>query len=240
MAGAHNHSKAGTTQAGERGVVSYLASDCSCHQPYPPKPQSLPIMRPYQGRNFRRRQYTSSLSEATKTKACKLIHDRPGLTARQIAVRVGADKREMSRFLYSEGMQSRSIIVRNWRWYPSGYVQGTLWGQPASDTPSGTEALVAPGHCAALGRMTKRDAIEAIGHMDEQTINEAVREPQFMELVLPVQEELLQQQELRQPNRPQVPVSPEGGQWLLRALVIGLAAYGAVVVLSKVVAALSR
>jgi hypothetical protein len=197
-------------------------------------------MRPYQGRNFRRRQYTSSLSEATKTKACKLIHDQPGLTARQIAVKLGADKKEMSRFLYSEGMQSRSIIVRNWRWYPSDYVQDSLWGQPASDTPSSTEPPVAPGLCAALARMTERDAIEAIGRLDGPTIDQAVREPQFMDLVLPVQKELLQQQELRQPIRRQEPVSPEGGQWLLRALVIGLAVYGAVVLLSKVVTALSR
>ena len=153
---------------------------------------------------------------------------------------LGNQEKEMSRFLYSEGMQSRSIIVRNWRWYPSDYVQGPLWGQPASDTPSGIEPLGAPGLCAALARMTERDAIEAIGRLDGPTIDQAVREPQFMDLVLPVQKELLQQQELRQPIRPQEPVRPEPGQWLLRALVIGLAVYGAVVVLSKVVAALSR
>ena len=197
-------------------------------------------MRPYQGRNFRRRQYTSSLSEATKTKACKLIHVQPGLKARQIAVKLGVERKELNRFLYSEGMQSRSIIVRNWRWYPSDYVQDSLWGQPASDTPSGIEPLVAPGLCAALARMAERDAIEAIGRLDGPTIEQAVREPQFMDLVLPLQKELLQQKELRQPIRRQELVSPEGGQWLLRALVIGLAAYGAVVVLSKVVAALSR
>ena len=197
-------------------------------------------MRPYQGRNFRRRQYTSSLSEATKIKACELIHAQPGLKARQIAVKLGVERKELNRFLYSEGMQSRSIIVRNWRWYPSGYVQGTLWGQPGSDTPSGIEPLVAPSLCAALARIAERDAIEAIGRLDGPTIDQAVREPQFMDLVLPVQKELLQQKELRQPIRRQEPVNPEGGQWLLRALVIGLAAYGAVVLLSKVVAALSR
>lgn len=197
-------------------------------------------MRPNQERNFRPRPYTSNLSEAKKSKACELIHAQPGLKARQIAVKLGVERKELNRFLYGEAMLSRSIIVRNWRWYPSDYVQGTLWGQPASGAPGGIEALVAPGLCGALGRMAERDAIEAIGRLDGPTIDQAVREPQFIDLVLPLQKKLLQQQELRQPIRPQEPVRPEGGQWLLRALVIGLAVYGAVVVLSKVVAALSR
>ena len=137
-------------------------------------------------------------------------------------------------------MLSRSIIVHNWRWYPSDYVQDSLWGQPASGAPGGIEALVAPDLCAALGRMTESDAIEAIAHMNGETIDEALREPQFMELALTLQMELLQQQERRQSIQLQEPVRPDRGPWLLRTLVIGLAVYGAVVVLSKVVTALSR
>lgn len=88
--------------------------------------------------------------------------------------------------------------------------------------------------------MTERDAIESIGRWDGATIDRAVREPQFMELSLTLKMELLQQQERRQSIQLQEPVRPDRGPWLLRALVIGLAVYGAVVVLSKVVTALSR
>lgn len=209
-------------------------------------------MSPYQGRNFRSRDYTSSLSKPIKDRVCEVVYNRPGLTAREIAKRLGIDRREMNRFLDGEGLQRRSLIVKAWRWYPSDYVQPPLsfHDQPSKDTNGEPGRLLAVHLatseasprtlCGVLKGMDELGAIREIRRLDLLAIEKAFSEAEYAELSEALQIELVQRLEEIKQLEARKPPQRSGGNRLIRWLVIGVALYGGVILVLKILHVLSR
>lgn len=209
-------------------------------------------MRPYQGLNFRSRGYTSNLSEPMKDRVCSVVQNRPGLTSREISQHLGIDKRETNRFLYGEGLQRRSLIVKNRRWYLSDYIQQPLGFGGLSNVDANSEngKLLDGGPassessprtlCGVLKSMDELAAIREIRRLDLLAVEKAFSETEYAELSEALQIELVRRlEELKQSEARKQP-QRSTGNLLMRWMVIGVALYGGITLILKILYVLSK
>lgn len=187
-----------------------------------------------------------------KERVCNVVQNRPGLTSREISQHLGIDKRETNRFLHGEGLQRRSLIIKDWRWHPSDYIQTPLGfgGQPTVDANTANGQLLAvrlassePSSrtlCGVLKSMAELAAIREIRRLDLLAIEKAFSETEYAELSEALQielvrrlEELKQSEARRQPQR-------STGNFLMRCMVIGVALYGGMTLILKILHVLSK
>jgi len=156
------------------------------------------------------RSYRSTLPETTKVRICQLIAAMPGLKSREIANRLGLDRRQLNQFLWYEGKVNRGLVVRNWRWHHSGSTQRTLFPnqfqqrgatvEPPvlnvdSVSPARTQQLNSQRLCGILGSMNELDAIRQIRRLDRLAIEKAFSEEEYPSLPDVLKIELVQRLE---------------------------------------------
>ena len=156
------------------------------------------------------RSYRSTLPETTRDRICQLIGAMPGLTSREIAKRLGLDKRQLNQYLYYEGRASGGLYVRNWRWYHSGSIQRTLFPNQVQQSRSTVEPpglnldsarsarnqqLNSQKLCGILGSMNELDAIRQIRRLDRVAIEKAFSEEEYPSLTDVLKIELVQRLE---------------------------------------------
>jgi hypothetical protein len=187
-----------------------------------------------------------------KDRVCQVVLDRPGLKSREIAQHLGIDRRDLNRFLWGEGLQNRSLIARNWRWYPSDYIQPPLVSQPrlridavraiARPVTDDIKAIEAPPRtlCGVLKSMDELGAIREIRRLDLLSIEKAFSEVEYADLSEALQIELVRcLEEIKQLEAGRkAPRST--GNLLLRWMVIGVALYGGIILVSKILHVLSK
>lgn len=117
----------------------------------------------------------------------------PGLKSREIASRLGVDRRELNRFLWYEGKVSRGLYERNWRWYDSGAVQPPIPLQLREPATSGTPSSRTV--CGVLSGMDELEAIRQIRRMDKLAVEKAFNEEEYPELPDILKIELVQRLE---------------------------------------------
>jgi hypothetical protein len=156
------------------------------------------------------RHYYSTLPEATKIRICQLIEAMAGLKSREIANRLGIDKRELNKFLWKEGKEIWGLYERNWRWYRSAHVQphlpmpphktdepkdGPLGGCLGSSTPNGDQLLQPQTVCGILMAMGQLEAIRQIRRLDRLAIEKAFSEEEYLSIPDVLKIELVQRLE---------------------------------------------
>lgn len=187
-----------------------------------------------------------------KDMVCNVVQNRPGLTSREISRQLGIDRRETNRFLYGEGLQRRSLIVKNWRWHPSDYTQPPLafGGRSNVDANSENGQLLAvrlansePSSrslCGVLKSMAELAAIREIRRLDLLAIEKAFSETEYAELSDALQIELVRRlEELKQSEARKQP-QRSTGNLLMRCMVIGVALYGGMTLILKILHVLSK
>jgi len=179
------------------------------------------------------RTYRATLPELTRVQICRLIRDRPGLKSREIASRLGLNRRELNRFLWYEGKVSRGLYVRNWRWYDSGERQPPI--PPAVRIPAGTGITAPRTVCGVLSGMNELEAIRQIRRLDMVAIEKAFSEEEYSSLPDVLKIELVQRleqlkNEALAGSRGSAPLHPLVGFGLL---VVGVAILTRLLLLSK-------
>lgn len=152
----------------------------------------------------------STLPETTRDRICQLIAAMPGLKSREIANRLGLDRRQLNQYLYYEGRASGGLYVRNWRWYHSGSIQRTLFPNQVQQSRSTVEPpglnldtarsaknqqLNSQKLCGILGSMNELDAIRQIRRLDRLAIEKAFSEEEYSSLPDVLKIELVQRLE---------------------------------------------
>ena len=122
----------------------------------------------------------------------------PGKTARELANRLGVDKRSLNQFLHYEGKYTRGLYVREWRWYHSGVVQVPLpvirvqspirTAAPNSPEPSPKPTTI----CGILLSISEVEVIRQIRRMDRLAVEKAFSEEHYPVLPDVLQIELVQ------------------------------------------------
>jgi hypothetical protein len=156
------------------------------------------------------RNYLPSLTEATRIRICHLVEAMPGLKSREIARRLGIDRRELNRFLHYEGRINRGLYVRNWRWYSSGIHQPDLLQGPtslgsrsversrggaSSANPEVDLPITRRTMCGILAGMNELSAIRQIRRLDRVAIEKSFSEDEYSSLTDVLKIELIQRLE---------------------------------------------
>lgn len=182
------------------------------------------------------RSYCSTLPETTKDRIHQLVAAMPGLKSREIANRLGIDKRQLNQYLWHEGRSNRGLFVRNWRWYQSGSTQRTLFPNQVQQSRATVERpglnLDSASHsinqqlnsqklCGILGSMNELDAIRQIRRLDRVAIEKAFSEEEYSSLADVLKIELVQRlEELKNDAALQNKLKPAGLQPLVTFLLI--------------------
>lgn len=156
------------------------------------------------------RSYRSTLPETIKVQICQLITAMPGMKSREIASRLGLDRRQLNQFLWYEGKVNRGLFVRNWRWYHSGSTQRPLFPNQFQQSrsaveppglnvdsvrPARSQQLNSQQLCGILGTMNELDAIRQIRRLDRLAIEKAFSEEEYSSLPDVLKIELVQRLE---------------------------------------------
>jgi hypothetical protein len=156
------------------------------------------------------RSYRSTLPETIKVQVCQLITAMPGMKSREIASRLGLDRRQLNQFLWYEGKVNRGLFVRNWRWYHSGSTQRPLFPNQFQQSrsaveppglnvdsarPARSQQLNSQQLCGILGAMNELDAIRQIRRLDRLAIEKAFSEEEYPSLPDVLKIELVQRLE---------------------------------------------
>ena len=81
----------------------------------------------------------STYSDQTKERIVNFVRQNPGLKGREIAERLGLDRRRVNGFLYGQGKRTHNLIVEDYCWYPPAYQP-----KPASSPASAPKPVYRP------------------------------------------------------------------------------------------------
>jgi len=181
------------------------------------------------------RYYYTKLPESTKTRVCQLIAAMPGLKSREIANRLGINKRELNRFLHNEGKEVWGLYEINWRWYCSGDGQLPLPALPIETVKY--KSLQPQTICGILMAMGQLEAIRQIRRLDRIAIEKAFSEEEYSSLPDVLKIELVQRLEQLKSD---AAVASRRGTPSLHPLVTFALIVAAIPVLIKLMALLSK